>query len=73
LDSAGHASLEVTSYANPAGGNEAALGNMEELVEAVRAALRAASIGVHDTDQPRANPDGGVLSATTYVTLNVRC
>jgi hypothetical protein len=73
LDAAGHTTLEVTSHVNPAAGNEAALNNLEELVEAVRAALRGASIGVHDTDRPRADTDGGVFSATTYVTLNVRC
>jgi hypothetical protein len=73
LDSSGHAALEVVSFVNPAGGNDTALGNLEELVEAVRAALRAASIGVHGTDQPRTTSDGGALSATTYTTLMVRC
>jgi hypothetical protein len=73
LDAAGHAALEVVAYANPAGGNSSALTKLEELIEAVRGALRAGGIGVHDTDRPQANPDGGVLSATTHVTLMVRC
>jgi len=73
LDAAGHAALEVAAYANPAAGNSTALTNLEDLIEQVRFALRAAGIGVHDTDRPQTNPDGGVLSATTHVSLMVRC
>jgi hypothetical protein len=73
LDASGHASLEVVAYANPAGGNASALTRLEELVEALRGALRAAGLGHGDSSRPQANPDGAVLSSTTPVTLLVRC
>jgi hypothetical protein len=73
LDSAGHASLEVVAHVSQTAGNEAALASLEDLVESIRDGLRAAAVGVHDTDQPRANTDGGTLSVTTYTTLMIRC
>jgi len=68
----GTVTLEVVAYAATAGGEDAYTG-LEDLVEAIRAALWAAGLAPGDTDQPRLNDDAGVVEARTSMTIRTTC
>lgn len=69
----GHVTWDVVCQANPAGGNSTALDRLEALVHEVREALYAAALAAGNVEPPRADPTGGVLSASMPVTLRVSC
>jgi hypothetical protein len=69
----GGVTLDVVAYANPAGGNSTALTVLEGLIEAVRGALWAHGLAPGETGQPIFDPDAGVLSASTPVTIRTVC
>ncbi len=69
----GHVTLEIVGYANSAGGPDAALTRLEDLVEKIRIALFSAQLAPQDTAQPVQETDAGVISAATPVTLRTAC
>lgn len=69
----GHVTLDVLCYANPAGGNTAALDRLESLVHEVRDALYSAALAAGDVSPPRGDSSPGVLSCSMPVTLRVSC
>ena len=69
----GAVNLEIVAYSNPAAGNTHALTDLEGMVEAVRDGLWVHGLAPGDTDPPEVNPDAGLISARTPVTLRTAC
>ena len=67
----GHVTLNIVCYANPAGGNGAALDRLEAVILEVWQALSADGLAAGEVSAPRPESQTGVISASMPITLRV--